>query len=759
MAEILKKFFPILILLLLAILFFFPFLTGESIPYVGDFTGSDLTELNLPFRYLAAESFKQGQVPLWTDQLSAGLPLLAEGQSGVFYPFNVIIFLLLPFSLAVVASLIVNFFLGGLFSYFYCRVLKISQAGALLAAVAFSFSGFFVFRFKHLNYINAAIWLPLEFYLIEKYFSSKRKPLVLLILSLVFSVQFFAGSPPFFYVAGGSAFLYFLFKLIFRQPLTVKRTIYELILPWFLIGLIVFGLIAVQLLPTFFYSALSSRSLRVDYSQAIDFPYSAISLLNFVAPYFLGNPALNTYPVDIHRFGVFWENNIYFGLLPLLLSLLAIIFLFPKKPMVKILTILLLISFLFIFGDFSPVFIVFWKLLPGLQLFRFSQRFLLLALVSLTTLAGFGFDFIFAWLKQLAQKFKLLAKSKMLFKFLLPLFAVSAVVTDLFIVSFGYIGSLDYQQYFSPPKSVEFLKQDSDIFRIYSVAWPEVWHSAKVLGDGWQNNLSFFISTRELLPPNLNVFWGIASAQDRGSLEGGLLVREMQQFNNRLMQESWLKPGNENPVVIPEQVLKIFGLQNVKYLLSFEELSNDRLILVKEIKQDFLPALKIYQNQNFLPLAFAAFEPKIVKDNEAALAAMFEPGFNPAEQIILSPSAATLPVSTSTPLASVEIINNQAGRISVATDFSQAGYLFLSQTFMPGWQAKINGRPAKVLPADYAFMAVVVPPGQSEIEFFFQPLSYLIGKRLTLISIFIFLLCLVYYFFKVPKASTNKLPN
>ena len=78
---------------------------------------------------------------------------------------------------------------------------------------------------------------------------------------------------------------------------------------------------------------------------------------------------------------------------------------------------------------------------------------------------------------------------------------------------------------------------------------------------------------------------------------------------------------------------------------------------------------------------------------------------------------------------------------------------------MPGWQAKINGRPAKVLPADYAFMAVVVPPGQSEIEFFFQPLSYLIGKRLTLISIFIFLLCLVYYFFKVPKASTNKLPN
>ena len=120
MAEILKKFFPILILLLLAILFFFPFLTGESIPYVGDFTGSDLTELNLPFRYLAAESFKQGQVPLWTDQLSAGLPLLAEGQAGVFYPFNLVLFLN-PFINSWTLFVILQTFLASIFMYLFLR--------------------------------------------------------------------------------------------------------------------------------------------------------------------------------------------------------------------------------------------------------------------------------------------------------------------------------------------------------------------------------------------------------------------------------------------------------------------------------------------------------------------------------------------------------------------------------------------------------------------------------------------------------------
>ena len=156
-----KKIWPAAVLLGLAGFLFLPQLATGSIPYAGDYSGSDLTELNIPFRYVVAESFKSGQIPLWTNSLASGWPILAEGQSGVFYPLNIILFTILPLPAAVTFSLVINFWLASLFTYVYARILGVSKPAALFAAIAFSYSGFFIFRVKHLNLINAAIWLPL----------------------------------------------------------------------------------------------------------------------------------------------------------------------------------------------------------------------------------------------------------------------------------------------------------------------------------------------------------------------------------------------------------------------------------------------------------------------------------------------------------------------------------------------------------------------------------------------------------------------
>lgn len=201
----------IAILLGLATLFFLPNLLRGTIPYAGDFTGSDLTELNLPFRYFTSQELQNGHVPLWTDLLTSGFPLLAEGQSGVFYPAN-FFYMLFPFHSAITLSFIVNFFLAAVFTYMYCRALRISRLSSLLAAIAFSFSGFFIFRIKHVNIINAAVWLPLELYLIEKYFLGARKVLIGLGLSIVFALQFFAGHPQVTYISGLTCFAYFFLK-------------------------------------------------------------------------------------------------------------------------------------------------------------------------------------------------------------------------------------------------------------------------------------------------------------------------------------------------------------------------------------------------------------------------------------------------------------------------------------------------------------------------------------------------------------------
>lgn len=750
-----KIFSPILFLFILAVLFFLPYLISDKIPYVGDFTGSDLTELNLPLRFLASQSWQHGQMPLWTNLLAGGFPLLAEGQAGIFYPLNILLFTLLPFVLAVNLTFLLNFFLGEFFSYLYCRSLKISRFGSLLAAVAFSFSGFFIFRLKHLNYINAAIWLPLELFLIEKYFSAKKKNLILVILSLVFAVQFFAGSPPFFYVSLISAILYFGLKFIFNQQLTLKKIISSFILPWLVVGVIVFGLVAIQFFPTFFYSAASGRSLAVFYGQIISFPYPAFSLLYFISPYLFGNPSHNTFSQDLGTFGVFWENNIYFGLLPLFLALGAIIFLFNKNKTVRLLTILVFSAFLLIFGDFSPLFIIFWHFLPGLKMFRFPQRFLLLVLVALTTLAGFGFDFFWQKLKEWQQKTKIFSRSKLLVEFLLPFALILVVAVDLFLVAFNYVGFLDYNDYFSPPQSANFLKTDQEIFRIYSVDWPKIWQTVNRLSDGWQNNLALFISAREIIPPNLNVFWGLASAQDRASLEGGMLMKEYQQLTERLRNESWQVQEKDNSTKVFDQSLKIFGLQNVKYFLAFKNLENNNLSLVKTIKTDFLPPLKIYQNQYFLPAAFGVFSVKEVASKEEMLPLLFDQNFNPAKEIVLLKGSKRLALSSTTPKATTKIIEQNPGRWLIQADFSDNGYLFLSQVFVPGWQVKIDGQKKDLLLADAAFMTVVVPAGQHQVEFLFKPVYFSVGEVITFITLLALIIFFGYYLFSSLTSVKN----
>src|SRR5207248_9071791 len=62
------------------------------------------------------------------------------------------------------------------------------------------------------------------------------------------------------------------------------------------------------------------------------------------------------------------------------------------------------------------------------------------------------------------------------------------------------------------------------------------------------------------------------------------------------------------------------------------------------------------------------------------------------------------------------------------------GALYLADSFHSGWSAKVNGRPAKILPANYAFRAVPIPAGDVHVEFCYLPNGFAAGLLVSVLS-------------------------
>jgi hypothetical protein len=73
--------------------------------------------------------------------------------------------------------------------------------------------------------------------------------------------------------------------------------------------------------------------------------------------------------------------------------------------------------------------------------------------------------------------------------------------------------------------------------------------------------------------------------------------------------------------------------------------------------------------------------------------------------------------------------------VEIAVDTPQAGLLVCSESNMNGWTARIDGHPVRILPANYAFRAVEVPPGAHTIRFSYDPPGLAGGMTLSVLGL------------------------
>jgi hypothetical protein len=333
-----------------------------------------------PWRSFAARSFHAGYLPLWNPYQFCGTPFLANGQSALLYPLNLLFWIFDP-RRAFGWSALVHLILAGWFSYLFLRSLRLRRLAALVGAEVFALNGYFITWLYLPTLVNSAVWLPLALLFCEKYFRTVRVYFAALLGAAV-AMMALAGHPQAFLMCGFLVAVYFIARAISQRAWS------KLIAGALLAGTSMLLLAGAQLLPLLEFMGYSHRggggAAGYQFYLAWSLPWQ--SLVTLFSPDFYGNPQSSTYWGK----GNYAEMCVYAGLLPLGLAVLAAIY--AKGFSARFFAIMAAIWLLCAFG--TPVNWPLYHYVPGFGRFGSPARLLLLYLSCIAFLAGIGMDWL-----------------------------------------------------------------------------------------------------------------------------------------------------------------------------------------------------------------------------------------------------------------------------------------------------------------------------------------------------------------------------
>jgi hypothetical protein len=351
----------------------------------GIFYFGDITQLHYPLRSAYARELRRLSLPLWTPDVLAGYPLLAEGQLGALYPPNLILHALLPVPIALNIFILGHFLLAAIGGYALARRLRVHPPAALCSGLVYALGGFLVAHLNHVNIVACAALLPWLFLLTDRLMAGEASPgrrRDAVLLALVVGLEFLAGHPQIAMLSLLAVMAYVLYLALVVRP-------QARVLALFAVSLVLgVALAAAQLLPSYELTQLSVRSEGLEPAFFTSFSLHPLYVVNLLWPFILGNPYPNASV----------ELVAYLGWLPLLLALFAP---FVERWRLGIalhtarrawfFAALAVLALLLSLGRWNPAYMALLRL-PVFQLFRVPARYLYLFSFSTAMLAGLGLD-------------------------------------------------------------------------------------------------------------------------------------------------------------------------------------------------------------------------------------------------------------------------------------------------------------------------------------------------------------------------------
>jgi uncharacterized membrane protein YfhO len=102
--------------------------------------------------------------------------------------------------------------------------------------------------------------------------------------------------------------------------------------------------------------------------------------------------------------------------------------------------------------------------------------------------------------------------------------------------------------------------------------------------------------------------------------------------------------------------------------------------------------------------------------------------------------------------ATITLVENINDKIIYKSSSATNGFAVFSEIYYPnGWKAFVDGKETPIAKVNYALRGLSIPAGQHTIEFKFEPSSYYIGDKISMIIGIISILIVLYGLFVLWK--------
>ncbi|HSH46664.1 MAG TPA: YfhO family protein [Longimicrobiales bacterium] len=139
------------------------------------------------------------------------------------------------------------------------------------------------------------------------------------------------------------------------------------------------------------------------------------------------------------------------------------------------------------------------------------------------------------------------------------------------------------------------------------------------------------------------------------------------------------------------------------------------------------PGALIYENTAAVPRAYLVDDVLVAAAEDGALEALRAPGFDPHRQAVVQEAPPLeLEPGTGSPGAAT-ILENTGDEVRITVRADRPALLVLAENYYDGWEATIDGDAAPVLRTNHTFRGVAVPAGDHEVVFRFRPSAMYLG--------------------------------